>query len=205
MNQASVAWGQNDYAKTFQLYEKAQPYLKGDALLDLFKGLNLIFLGKKKEGKALLEKLNNYTFDWSVSPETLATDYLGGKVDAEGLKTIFMHVDETRESILKKQAALLKTLKKYPRFRAGLLQLAVSWLQLGRHAEAETVLEKYHRIDPQNSVVEYYLAAIAAQRFDYNKAWRHLEQTEAILRSRDHKSPALRELRHHLRLRVPAS
>lgn len=202
VNQASVTWGQNNHPKTLELYEKARPYLKDDRLLDLFMGLNYLFVGKTKEGKALLEKLKNYTFDWSVSRETLADDYLNGKIDADGIKAIFLHVDETRQSIIEKQAILIKKLKKYPNFRAGLLQLAVSWLQLGRTAEAEPILEKYHQIDPHNSVVEYYIAAIATQRFDYNKAWRHLQITESILQSREHRSPALRGLRNHLRLHI---
>ena len=201
-NQASVAWGQNDFVKTLELYEKARPYLGKDPLLDLLMGLNFLFVGKKKEGRALLQKLDNYTFDWAVSPETLASDYLKGKVDADGIKTVFMHVDETRDSILKKQQILLKTIKKYPSFRGGLLQLAVTYLQLGRYFDAESVLEKYHLIDPHNSVVEYYLAAIATERFDYNKAWRYLRQTEAILEAREHKSPALRGLRNFLRHHV---
>ncbi len=199
INQASVAWGINDYVKTLELYEKARPYVGDDPLLNLFMGLNSVFVGKKKEGKALLEKLRNYTFDWAVSAETMADDYLNGNVDVEGIKAVFLHVDETRESILDKQKILARIIKKYPRFRAGLLQLAVSWLQLGRYAEAETILEKYHQVDPRNSVVEYYISAIAAQRFDYNKAWKHLQVTESILKARDHKSPALRGLRHHLR------
>jgi tetratricopeptide (TPR) repeat protein len=202
MNQASVSWGQNDFVKTLGLYEKARPYLPDDPLLDLFMGLNSLFVGKKKEGIALLKKLDNYTFDWSVSSETLASDYLKGKIDIEGLKAIFMNVDETRDSILEKQNILMKTLKKYPSFRSGIMQLAVTYLQLGRYSEAELILEKHHRIDPQNSVVEYYLAAIAAQRFDYNKAWRHLQQTEVILEARQHKSPALRGLRNFLRHHV---
>jgi tetratricopeptide (TPR) repeat protein len=199
INQASVAWGLKDYTKTLELYEKARPFIGDDHLLNLFMGLNSLFVGKTKEAKALLETLRGYTFDWAVSSETMADDYLTGHVDAEGMKTVFMHVDETRESIKAKQKALKKTVKKHPRFRAGLLQLAVTWLQLGRSAEAEIILEKYHHIDPTNSVVEYYLAAIATQRFDYNKAWRHLQNTESILKARDHKSPALRNLRNHLR------
>ncbi|MGH2639195.1 MAG: transglutaminase family protein, partial [Rhabdochlamydiaceae bacterium] len=202
INQASVAWGLKDYVKTLQLYEKAIPYVGDDPLLDLFIGINSLFVGKKKEGKALLEKLRNYTFDWAVSSETMADDYLDGNVDVEGIKAVFMHVDERRESIVEKQKVLEKTIKKYPRFRAGLLQLAVTWLQLGRSGEAEVILEKYHTIDPHNSVVEYYISAIATQRFDYNKAWHHLQLTESILKSRDHKSPALRGLRNHLRMYV---
>ena len=199
VNQASIYWALNEYPKALELYEKAKPYLPDDPLLSLFMGLNSLFVGKKKEGKQLLEKLRNYTFDWAVSSETLATDYFDGNADIEGLKAIFQHVDETRESIIEKQKQLQKIVSKYPRFRAGLMQLAVTWLQLGRAAEAEQLLEKYHKLDPTNSVVEYYLSVIATQRYDYHKAWKHLKTTETILAAREHKCPALRGLRTHLR------
>lgn len=203
INQASVAWGQNNHLKAVELYEKARLYLRNDPLLSLFLGLNYLFIGKTSEGKKLLEPLQDFTFDWSVSPETIPEDYLSGRIDHEGIKTIFVHVDEKRESIIEKQKQLKAVLKKYPRFRAGLLQLAVSWLQLGRSQEALEVLESYHRLDPTNCVVEYYLSIIALQRMDYNKSWTHLKLTENILDHRNHKCKALRGLRDHLRRLSP--
>ena len=203
MNQASVFWGQNDYQKTVSLYEKARHYLQDDPLLNFFLGLNYLFIGKKKEGKAILQQFKGYTFDWQVSPETIADDYLHGQVDEEGIQAIFFHVDEKRESIIEKQNQLKKVLKKYPRFRAGLLQLAVTWLQLGRSQEAAEVLEKHHRIDPHSSIVEYYLSIIATQRMDYNKAWHHLHLAEKLLLNRHHTCKALRGLRDHLRRLSP--
>jgi len=203
INQASVAWGQNNHQKTVTLYEKARLYLKDDPLLNFFLGLNYLFIGKKKEGKELLQRFKGYTFDWQVSPETIADDYLNGYVNEEGIKTIFIHVDEKRESIIEKQNKLKQVLKKYPRFRAGLLQLAVTWLQLGRAQEASQILEQHHKIDPNSCIVEYYLSIIAAQRMDYNKAWHHLHLTEKILDQRNHKCKALRGLRDHLRRLSP--
>src|SRR3984957_2781615 len=135
MNQASVFWGKEDYKTTVQLYEKAQPFLTDDRLLKMFLGLNYLFIGKKKEGKILLEELRNYTFDSCVSPETLPDDYLKGRIDADGLKVIFLPVDETRASVVEKQKELSQVLQRYPLFRAGVFQLATTWLQLGRGSE----------------------------------------------------------------------
>lgn len=202
-NQASVAWGQKDYPKAIELYEKARLYVGEDPLVNFFLGLNYLFAGMKKEGRALLEPLKKYTFDWSVSPETVTEDYLDGSVDIEGLKAVFQHVDEKRESILEKQKKLQETLKKFPRFRAGILQLAVSWLQLGRHHEAQQILEQHHKIDPTCCVVEYYLSILSVQRLDYNKAWHHLRLTEKLLEAREHKCKALRGLRDELRRLSP--
>ena len=203
MNHASVAWHQNDHKKAVDLYEKALPYLQDDPLIRFFLGMNYLFIGKKKEGKALLEPLKGNTFDWAVSPETIPEDFLEGRIDIEGLKAVFQHVDEKRSSIIEKQQQLQKVIKKYPRFRAGLIQLAVTWLQLGRTQEAEQILQKHHALDPTNCNVEYYLSMIALHRFDYNKAWNHLQITEKLLETRQHKCKALRGLRDHLRRLAP--
>lgn len=205
INQASVAWSQSNYVKTVELYEKARLYVGDDPLLNLFLGLNYLFVGKKKEGKALLETLRHTTFAWAVAPETLPIDYLAGRIDTEGLQVIFFPVDETRESIVEKQKKLQKTLQQFPRFRAGLLQLAVTYLQLGRHLEAQQILERYHSFDPSHPVVEYYLSILALQRWDYPKAWRHLHLTENILAAASHKCKALHHLRDHLRRLSPES
>ncbi len=203
INQASVAWTQCNYAKTIELYEKARLYVGDDPLLKFFLGLNYLFVGNKKEGKALLESLRNHTFEWAVSPETIPEDYLTGKVDAEGLQVIFLPVDETRASILDKQLKLQKVLQRYPLFRAGIFQLAVTWLQLGRQLEAQQTLERYHSLDDSHSVVEYYLSVLAIQRLDYRKAWDHLRCTEIILSQASHRCKALRGLRDHLRRLSP--
>ncbi|MBS0648940.1 MAG: hypothetical protein JSS10_06940 [Verrucomicrobia bacterium] len=202
-NQASVAWAQKDYKKAVELYEKARLYEGDHPLIQLFLGMNYLFIGKKKEGKALLEPLKGCTFDWSISPETIPEDYLQGRIDAEGLKSVFLHVDEKRQSILEKQQTLQKVLKKYPRFRAGLVQLAVTWLQLGRHHEAQQTLLLHHQMDPTNCTVEYYLSILAVQRLDYNQAWDHLRVTEKLLDARGHKCKALRDLRDYLRRLSP--
>jgi len=203
VNQASVAWGQGNHDMTIALYEKALPYLPGDPLINMFLGFNYLFVGRKNEAKKLLEPISGFTFDYAVSPESIPEDYLNGRVDAEGIKTVFMHVDEKRQSILDKQKQLENIISRYPRFRAGLLQLAVTWLQLGRLSEAREILEKYHTIDPNNCVVEYYLSILCLQRFDYNQAWNYLKTTESLLAAREHKSKALRGLRGGLRRVCP--
>ena len=62
-------------------------------------------LGALLPGKALAE-----------IEETLPEDYLSGRINAEGMQAIFSPVDETRESIVKKQQALHSLLKKHPKF-----------------------------------------------------------------------------------------
>lgn len=203
VNQASVHWTRSEYETCIKLYEKALPYLKGDRLIEMFLGLNYLFVGRKKEGEALLKPLKNHTFDFAVCEESIPTDYLEKKINADGLKAIFLPVDETRESILKKQEELKKLLTKYPYFRAGTLQLAITYLQLGRSGEALDVLKHYHDLYPHDPTVEYYLAIVCAERRDFNQSWHFLQSAEAITSKRDHRPNALRALRSKLRTVCP--
>lgn len=203
MNAAAVSFGRQDYETTVTLYEKARPYLVSDPLLNMFLGMNYLFIGKKQEGKKLLSTLSEYTFEFAVSPETMPEDFLKGNVDAEGLKSIFLSVNEDRSSITKKQASLRKILQKYPKFRAGLLQLATTYLQLGKTGEALEILLQYHTIDPNDATVEYYLAALCLERLDYPSAWKFFSKAALLTKQRDHNPKALRGLQLEMRRVCP--
>ncbi len=203
VNEASVAWGKNNYEKCVTLYEKAALFLPDDSLLKLFLGLNYLFVGKKTEGKALLSQIRHHTFDYAISKETIPDDYLSGRVDIEGLKAIFTHVDETRESVIKKQEELKNILKKTPLFRAGLLQYAVTYLQLSRGNEAKKILEDYYSLDKKDATVAYYLAMLNIERYDYLKAWKYLKQAEKLTAARDHAPKPLKGMRGFLKRTCP--
>jgi len=198
MNQAAVFWSRQDYTKTVTLYEKARLFLPEDPLLKMFMGFNYLFVGRSSEGAALLREIRHVTFKEAISPETIPDDYLSGKVDAEGIKAVFLPVDETRESITTKQKQLQQILKRYPNYRAGQLHLATTWLQLGRGSEAREILERSHKLDPHNCIVAYYLTILCAQRFDYNMAWSYLKQTESLVHAKGHNPQALLGIRHML-------
>ena len=203
VNQASVYWSKGEHEKCIKLYEKALCYLDHDKLIHLFLGLNYLFVGRTQEGKSHIEPLKDYTFDHCVAKESIPADYLNNRVDEKGIQVIFMPVDETRKSILKKQKKLKKVLKRYPKFRAGILQLAVTYLQLGRYGEGLKHLLSYHAIDPDDPTVEYYLSVICAERLDYNKSWKFLERAKEITSKRDHNPAALKGLEAKLRTICP--
>jgi tetratricopeptide (TPR) repeat protein len=203
INQASVFWGKGEFKTTVSLYEKALPFLPDDPLLKMFLGFNYLFVGRKSEGIKLLRDIRTTTFDEAVSPETIPQDYLSGKIDASGIQAVFMPVDETRSSILAKQQELQTILQKYPYYRAGLLQLATTWLQLGRSSEAKEVLERYHNIDPTSSIVEYYLSVLSMERLDYNLSWSYLKSAEQLTLARNHFPKALKHLRDELKRTSP--
>lgn len=203
INQASVTWHKEDHKTTADLYEKALPFLPEDPLLKMLLGYNYLFIGKEKEGRSLLSEIKNLTFDHAVAKDTTPEDYLNGKVNKEGIKTLFLHVDETRESILEKQQKVEAVLEKYPDFRDGMLQLAITQLQLGHSGDALETLSRFHLLDPNSPTVEYYLSVVTLNRFLYKEAWQYLRNAEEITKKRNHSPYCLKRLRHALRPLYP--
>lgn len=202
-NQASTFLQAEEFEKAVGSYEKAMMYLPQDMLVKELLGYNYLFVGRKEEGEKLLRLVENYLPDHAIVKETTAEDYLKGHVDADGIKAMFMPVDEKRESIVKKRQELEKMLEKYPKFRNGIFYLATAWLQLHRNAEALQVLKNYHELVPDDPTAEYYLAMINMERFDYCTAWEHLRAAERITEGRNHKPKALSDLRKMLGMLCP--
>ncbi len=198
MNQAAVKWHKEDPVTAVTLYEKARPFMGDDYLLNMFLGFNYLFTDRPKEGKALLEKVRGVTPDYAVCPDTISEDYLLGRTDVEGIQAVFSEVDETRESILKKRERLEKVVKKYPKFRQGILHLAITYLQLGREKDALPFLKKYIKLHPKDPTVNYYLSAIHFQRHNWNESWKYLLVAEETILKADHKPRALAQLRKSL-------
>ncbi len=203
MNQAAVSWHHDDPETAIRLYEKAKPFLKDDYLLNMFLGFNYLFVGKEKEGKALLEKIRGKIPDHAITSDTVSEDFLANLAGSEAIQAIYSEVNEHRDSILEKQKKLEQIVEKYPKFRQGVFHLATTWLQLGREKEALPILEKYISMNPQDPTVNYYLSAIHFQRHHYNKAWEYLQKAEQIVFAKDHKPRALKELRAALMRACP--
>lgn len=203
-NHASLCWDTHDFKQAITLYEKALTYMPDDPQLKMLLAFSYLLSGNKKEGSKLLKSEAPFHFDEAVSPETLPEDYLTGKASLKGLKAIFSHVDNTRESILKKQNSLKKILKSCPEFRDGWFHLAITYLQLGREGEAFDILKKCHTLNPNNVNVTYYLAILALQRMHYTDAWTYLTQAEALAAARNHAPKALAALRQHLKRLSPS-
>lgn len=197
-NQASVYWERGEYDKVVASYRKAKPYMPDDKLLTGLMGFACLVSGNLEEGRRYVAEVVDYTADFAVSKDTMADDYINGVVDEEGMKAIFMRVDDTRESLIKKRLALEAVLRKSPRFREGLFSLAGTWLQLHRTGEALEVLKRYHHLDPTNATVEYYMAELYKERMDYNKAWHHLRNAENLTNERDHEPIVLLEFAKEL-------
>lgn len=202
-NQASVFWSQEKYGEALAAYKNAEKYLKNDLLLQELMGYSCLMAGHEEEGKQLLQKVYNKTSECTVVRDTMAGDFIQGNVGADGIKEIFLPVDENRESIIKKREALEKVVEKYPNFKTGIFSLAVTWIQLHRCREALAVLERYHKLDANDPTAEYYLTLLYAERLDYVKSWTHLHQLEKIVKSRNYTPKALERLHHELAQHFP--
>jgi regulator of sirC expression with transglutaminase-like and TPR domain len=204
-NQASVLWMQKNYEGAISLYEKTLQYNPNDPLIWEFLAYNYLLIGKKKEGEKILTKIAEISSKYSTSKNILIEDFLKRETDESGIETIFLHVDENRLSILEKQLQLISVLKKFPRFRAGLLQLATSYLQIGREKEATSVLKRYQAIDPQSPLVNYYLSELSLQRHDYHSAWEFFYLASSLLKAQNHFPKVLKNLRMTLNQISPPS
>lgn len=202
-NQAAVYWDRNEHAKTLQAYRKALPFLPNDMLLKELMGYACLITGEKEEGEELMKLVKDHLPEHAIAKQTVAEDYLSGNVNAEGIKTLFIRVDENRSSILEKKTALEKVLERYPKFRAGLFNLAATWLQLHRLDEALAALEKYQELEQSDPAAEYYMSVIYAERLDYKKAWNHLKNAERLTLARNHRPKALIKFRKSLNASFP--
>lgn len=202
-NQAAGHWQTGDHAKALQAYRKAQPYMKNDPVLKELMGYILILTGNREEGEKNLKEIKDFIPEHEIVKNTMAEDYLKGHVDAEGIGAIFKKADPDRPSLLAKKEGLEKTLQKYPRFRAGLLNLAVTWLQLHRMGEALDTLIQYQKLDQGDPEAQYYLAVLYAERRDFPNAWHHIKKAEDIVKAHNYDPKSLKELRRELLTSCP--
>ena len=198
VNQASVFWKKSQYPQVLAAYQKAYPYLKDDITLKELMGFALILNGHKEEGEAWLKEVKDLVPPYAITKNTLIEDYFLGNIDIKGISILFDETEEDRPSLLERKKRLEQLLRQFPTFRAGILQLAMTWLKLHRSGEALCVLEDYFKLDEKDPEVQYYLAMLYHTRQNYPKAWSHLQKAERIVKQHNHSPKALKELRREL-------
>jgi len=204
-NQASLLLHSGQYTKASLLHDRIQKYMPYDPLLQMFRGICYLLSGREKEGKKTLKPLSSLLCDHAVSPETIPEDYLKGRIDIDGLQLLFLFVDENRSSLLEKASLLEKKLRQYPKFRAGILQLATTYFQLNHYAKAYDILLSYHAVDPNDATIEYYLSILSLERWDYPSAYQFLKNSLSLTRRRNHLPKALLALQREILSRYPAA
>lgn len=203
MNQAAVFWHRNKHKEATALYEKAALFITEDPLLKLFLGYNYLFSDQEAKGRALLKQLPSTPFEHACTKERAPEDFLQGKIDIESLKVLYESVDETRESVVKKQQALEVVTKKFPLFREGHYHLATCYLQLSQLENAYQSLMTFHKLDNTHPTVEYYLAILCMKTYRYKQAWQHFYTCQKALEERQHAPYCLKELAIQLRFVYP--
>lgn len=197
-NQASVFLSEENHSQALSSYKKAELFLGQDPHLQELIAYQYLILGEEEKGIQLLKSYKNKRNEYEIFNDTLAEDFINGKVDIHGIKVFFKTVNEKRESIIEKKDALQQVINQYPSFRAGLFSLAVSWLQLHRKREALALLENYHSLETNDPTAEYYLSVLNAERLNYTRAWRHLQNAEKIVFARNYFPKVLKEVRREL-------
>jgi len=196
INQAAALWQNDKHEEAIVFYKKALQYLPDDPLVLELLGYNYLFTKKNKEAITTLKKALSLNED---KKNSIIEDLLAKKTNAEGIKTIFMSVNNTRESILEKQTKLKKIIKKFPSFRAGIFQLATTYLQLGRTKEAHNWLNKLLIIEKEEPTVNYYQTLVSLERYDFATAWKCYFQLEKILKEKKIELKKLRFLKQKLK------
>lgn len=198
MNFAATFWEAKKYEEALKIYLVCETMMPFDPLLHYFISINSLFCNKPKEAKIAYEIYKSNLRKDVIKEETLLEDYFEKKVDVESLKTIFSSVDETRDSIIKKQEELLKVTKKFPTCREGFFHLGITYLQLSQLSKAQAAFDTYHKLDKTNPTVEYYLAHLCLNRLDYKKAFEHLSETEKLFKAHEKSLKILKPLRMEL-------
>lgn len=198
INQASVFLGTEKFELAEKAYKKALPYHPDYEVLHRFLGLSLCLNGKDAEGREYLSRACHKHPAHQISKDTVAEDYLAGKINAAGIARFVKHVDSNRAALQQEKDAFERILQEYPTFRAGWLGLAGSWMELGNERQALRALESYHELDPNNATVEFYLANLYAKRLDYEKGWDRLCRCEKLTQARDYIPENLRDFREQL-------
>lgn len=198
VNKASTYLYRGEFEKAAASYARAIPYLEDDVMTNELWGLSLLLSGQKEKAEELFRKVLALPKEKQGHHADVIEDYFANLVDEEGIKSIFIEVDEKKSTILAKQKELLAVADKYPKFRSGLEQIAISYLQLNRFKEGLIWLTKYHELDSENPKIEYYLSVVHGERQDFGRAWQYLRNAEDLTRKKGYMPKVLKDLRKEL-------
>lgn len=202
-NQASIYLSKGDFEIAAACYKKALPFMPHDKMLKTLYAYSLFLTDQEPLARKYLKEAIDKQEPYVISQNTLAEDIYYNRVDKISLKPFFMYVDESRESIMQKKIALEESIKKCPNFRSGIFSLAICHLQLQNPQEAIKLLEEYHKQDPNDISIEYYLAELYYSRFDAPKAWEAYKRAEALALKKGALPKALKQLKTTLSIRSP--
>ena len=150
VNHASTLWHRDENQAAIIAYESALPYMPEDPLVKELLAYNYLIVGDLEKGKKLLQELLLKQETKPMESYRLAEYFLSGKVDIDGIKATFEKTEKARSTLESKRKKIEESLKKYPDFREGWVQIAVLYLQMERHQEAIDALTKFHLLIKQS-------------------------------------------------------
>ncbi len=197
-NQASIYLSKGDFEKAASCYKKALPFMPNDKMAKTLYAASLFLTDHKTDALRYAKEALAIKEPFLISQYTLDEDIYYGRVDKEALSSLFLYVDETRDSLIKKKDALTAAISRCPNFRSGIFSLAITWLQLDCPVEAIKLLEKL----PEGDIsVHYYLSELYYSRYNAPKAWASYQKAEQIAKKAGHMPEALIQLKTKLSLR----
>jgi tetratricopeptide (TPR) repeat protein len=202
VNEASCLLHQRQWQQAKMAYEKALLYMEEDPMVMELLGFCKLFLGEQ-EGKFLLERAVSVKIPYTTLRHKMAEDFLAGRVELSGVEVVLTQMDESKESMGKRKENLEQVVEKFPAFREGMNQLALSLIMLNRTKEAMDCLMELEKIDREDPIILYYLTILHGQRKDYRSAWHYFLKTEAILKGYAFIPKVIKELRYQLTLCCP--
>lgn len=204
INQGAKFLHLQDYSKAAEFYDKAIFYLPNDSTVKELLGFTLLFTKtREEEAIQLLLSTRDTSNPGMIYPSSISKDYLENRINLEGIKILWLPVRETRESIIKKNRELQSLIEKFPLTREGLFHLAISYLQLSNTVEAEKVLLKYVKVNPEHPTAHYYLSILAKKHMNLAEAWKHYKIAESIIKRAGGNLYCLRDLREQLQSLLP--
>ncbi len=199
-NQASIYLSKGDFEKAADCYKKALPFMTRDKMLKTLYAASLFLTGHQGEAKRYAKEAKEIQEPFLISQYALDDDIYSGRVDREGLAALFLYVDETRDSLIKKKDALKAAISRCPKFYSGIFSLAITWLQLDCPQEAIKLLET---LPAGDITVHYYLSELYYSRYDVEKAWESYDKAAALAEKKGTMPEALLQLKTKLAIRSP--
>jgi tetratricopeptide (TPR) repeat protein len=198
VNRASTFLLKDDYTNALKHYSAASCYVTPDQQLLELTALSNLLLHNNSVAEELLKQASQINDPCSLYPSTLIEDLMRGVVTAEDARLLYTSQTNKREALDTYRRQLEDMLQRNPRFRLGWLQLAQTWMELQRPAQAMQALMQCDALDNDNLQVVYLLTQLAAERYDYPAAWLYFDRASHLCHIHNHHPKALDSLRRSL-------
>ncbi|MBB64591.1 MAG: hypothetical protein CMO81_05960 [Waddliaceae bacterium] len=193
-NAGSGYWREENYTQAIESYKTALKYSPNDPLVREFLAYCYLWNGEEELGRKMCAELSGHHAEDTVSGQDILEDFNQGKTSAEALRILFQDCKQQSSALQARNKELKQVLEKWPEFRSAWLHLAINYLQMRRNKEALATLKKYHELDSQHPLVEYYLTILCAERYECPEAWIHLEQAIKICHQAKHHPEVLKQV-----------